>query len=69
MKIGDLIAFNFSKLKDKWPDIDSGSHVALVTEKLPSGGIMVRWLDCDAEEFVSKGNLDDRWWEVISESR
>jgi len=65
MKIGDLIAFNFSKLKDKWA---GGPALALVTEKLPSGGIMVRWLDCADEEFVSKGNLDDRWWEVISES-
>jgi hypothetical protein len=69
MKVGDLIAFSFNKFKDKWSDGDQGVLVALITEKLPSGGIMVRWLNTDEEDFVSKGNLEDRGWEVISESR
>jgi len=69
MKVGDLIAFRFSKHTDKWPAERTGILVALVTEKLPSGGIMVRWLSTDEEDFVANGNLEDRHWEVLNANR
>ena len=63
MKIGDLIAFRFN---DNGLDL---MFVGLVTENLPSGGIMILWLDNNEEDFVSNGNISQHEWEVVSESR
>ena len=62
MKIGDLIAFRFN-------DNNEVVFVGLVTENLPSGGVMIRWLDSGEEDFVSNGNIHYHEWEVVSESR
>lgn len=61
MKIGDLIVFRFNKN-------DEGVFVGLVTENLLRGGIMIRWLDNNEEDFVSNENISRHEWEVISES-
>jgi len=73
MKVGDLIAFNFDTFAQRFFNAgrqnDEGVYVGLVTENLLSGGIMIRWLDNNEEDFVSNGNISQHEWEVLSESR
>jgi len=65
MKIGDLIAFKFNTFDHRH---DKEVFVGLVTENLPSGGIMIRWLDNNEDQFISNGNISRNEWEAINES-